>query len=101
MAIIAKDIPLKEITLRRYEKPYDLEGRELIKKFCLSIGLLQPGDSRDVVVDVLRVLLEAKKTKKLLDSRGYTPQSTIIPQSESIAYNTHSSCKHLWKFINT
>ena len=31
---------------------------------CLSIGLLQPGDSRDVVVDVLAVLIRAKKEKK-------------------------------------
>ena|SRR3989344_3550229 len=69
MATIAKDNPLNEITLRRYEKPYELEGRELIKKLCLSVGLLQPGDSRDVVVDVLMILLEAKKKKKELDSK--------------------------------
>ncbi|MBI2663285.1 hypothetical protein HYX15_02005 [Candidatus Woesearchaeota archaeon] len=69
MATVAKDNPLNEITLRRYEKPYELEGRELIKKLCLSVGLLQPGDSRDVVVDVLMILLEAKKKKKELDSK--------------------------------
>jgi len=65
---IAKDVPLSEITLRRYEKPYEMPKRELIKKLCLSIGLLQPGDSRDVIVDVLQVLLDSKKNKKLLDS---------------------------------
>lgn len=65
---ISKDIPLSEITLRRYEKPYDMPPRELIKKLCLSIGLLQPGDSRDIIVDVLQVLLDAKKRKKFLDS---------------------------------
>ncbi|MDP6641999.1 MAG: hypothetical protein QGF74_01290 [Candidatus Nanoarchaeia archaeon] len=69
MATIAKDNPLNEITLRRYEKPYELDGRELIKKLCLSVGLLQPGDSRDVVVDVLMVLLESKKRKEELDSK--------------------------------
>ncbi len=58
---IAKDVPLAEITLRRYEKPSDLEGRSLIRKLCLSIGLLQPGDSRDIIVDILYVLLKAKK----------------------------------------
>ena len=58
---IAKDVPLAEITLRRYEKPSNLEGRNLIRKLCLSIGLLQPGDSRDVVVDILYVLLKSKK----------------------------------------
>ncbi len=57
---IAKDTPLAEITLRRYEKP-SLTGRDLVRKLCLSIGLLQPGDSRDVIVDVLHVLLKAKE----------------------------------------
>lgn len=66
--VISKDTPLAEITLRRYEKPYDMPRRELIKKLCLSVGLLQPGDSRDIIVDVLHVLLEAKKSKKGLDS---------------------------------
>ena len=65
---ISKDIPLAEITLRRYEKPGKMGKRELIRKLCLSIGLLQPGDSRDVVVDVLFVLLKAKKQKKKLSS---------------------------------
>jgi hypothetical protein len=57
---VSKDVPLSEITLRRYEKP-NLTDRDLVKKLCLSIGLLQPGDSRDVVVDVLYVLLKEKK----------------------------------------
>lgn len=65
---IAKDMPLSEITLRRYEKPTNLKGRDLVRKLCLSIGLLQPGDSRDVVVDVLNVILKAKKEKKELTS---------------------------------
>ena len=69
MPTIAKDIPLNEITLRRYEKPYELEGRELVKKLCLSVGLLQPGDSRDSIVDVLSVLLDAKKQKLSLDAK--------------------------------
>ncbi|MFH1211636.1 MAG: hypothetical protein V1659_01775 [Candidatus Woesearchaeota archaeon] len=58
---ISIDTPIAEITLRKYEKPDKLSKRELVRKFCLSVGLLQPGDSRDVVVDVLQVLLEAKK----------------------------------------
>jgi hypothetical protein len=58
---ISRDTPLAEITLRKYEKPQGLKGRELIRKLCLSLGLLQPGDSRDVVVDVLQVMLESKK----------------------------------------
>ena len=65
---ISKDTPLTEITLRRYEKPYDLTGRSLVKKLCLSLGLLQPGDSRDVIVDVLHVLLNKRNERKELNS---------------------------------
>jgi len=61
MTKISKDTPLAEITLRRYEKPENLEGRELTRKLCLSLGLLQPGDSRDVMVDVIHVILKEKK----------------------------------------
>jgi len=65
---ISKDIPLGEITLRKYEKPNNLNQRELIRKLCLSIGLLQPGDSRDVIVEVLQVMLNSSKSKKMLTS---------------------------------
>jgi len=63
-----KDLPLSEITLRKYEKPYDAPKRELVKKVCLSLGLLQPGDSRDIIVDILLVLDESRKQKQLLTS---------------------------------
>ncbi len=65
---MARDIPLGEITLRRYEKPYDASKREIIRKICLSLGLLQPGDSRDIIVDILLVLEDARKERKLLNS---------------------------------
>ena len=65
---VSKDIPLAEITLRKYEKPYESSKRELIRKICLSIGLLQPGDSRDIIVDILLVLEEAKNNKEWLSS---------------------------------
>ena len=67
MGKISRDTPLLEINLRRYEKP-SMEGRELVRKFCLSLGLLQPGDSRDVVVDVFQSLLIAKKNSEELHS---------------------------------
>ncbi len=67
-----KDTPLSEISLRRYEKPSKLSDRELVKKFCLSIGLLQPGDSRDVIVDIMEVMLRAKQEKKHLSSEELT-----------------------------
>lgn len=52
-----RETPLAELTLRKYEKPFDIRGRALVKKICLSLGLLQEGDSRDVIVDVLSVLI--------------------------------------------
>ncbi|MFH1072350.1 MAG: hypothetical protein V1743_02890 [Nanoarchaeota archaeon] len=61
MGKIAKDSPLAELTLRKYERPENLKDRELIRKFCLSLGLLQPGDSRDVIVDVMQAMLESRK----------------------------------------
>jgi len=63
-----KDIPLSEITLRKYEKPMGLEKRELVRKICLSLGLLQLGDSRDIIVDILMVLVDANKNKERLSS---------------------------------
>ena len=65
---MVKDTALSEITLRKYEKPYQLEKRELVKKICLSLGLLQPGDSRDVIVDILMVLEEESKNKRSISS---------------------------------
>jgi len=65
---MVRDVPLSEITLRKYEKPYDSSARELVRKVCLSLGLLQPGDSRDVVVDILLALEIARKEKKELTS---------------------------------
>jgi hypothetical protein len=65
---MVKDEPLNEITLRRYEKPYQADKREIVKKICLSLGLLQPGDSRDIIIDILSVLIEAGKNKEKLSS---------------------------------
>jgi len=65
---MVKDIPLSEITLRKYEKPIGLEKRELVRKICLSLGLLQLGDSRDVIVDILMVLIDANKNKERISS---------------------------------
>lgn len=58
---VSKDTPLAEITLRKYEKPSNsLPKRDVIKKLCLSVGLLQPGDSRDIIVDIFNVLIDSK-----------------------------------------
>jgi len=63
-----KDIPLSEIILRKYERPYNVDKRQLVKKICLSLGLLQPGDSRDIIVDILMVMLNEIKNKSKLNS---------------------------------
>ncbi len=62
-----RDIPLQEITLRKYEQPYGLEEKELVRKFLLSLGLLQPGESRDIIVDIFHLFLKARKRNKTLD----------------------------------
>lgn len=66
MAKISKDTALAEITLRKYEKPA-AKDRELVKRLCLSIGLIQTGDSRDIIVDILYVLLKKRKELSLDD----------------------------------
>ena len=66
---ISKESPLAEITLRKYEKPSKSSERELVRKLCIFVGLWQPGDSRDIIVDILHVLLNAKKEKKELSSQ--------------------------------
>lgn len=82
---VSSDLPLSEITLRRYEKPSSPNERELIKKFCLSLGLLQPGDSRDVIVDVFHALLEARKKKKLLTEPEITKATIQLRKKAKLA----------------
>ena len=65
---MVKEVPLSEITLRKYEKPYEMPHRELVRKVCLSLGLLQPGDSRDVIVDIFLILEDSRKNKQWLSS---------------------------------
>src|SRR3989344_6424413 len=81
---ISRDSPLSEITLRRYEKPYNMPRRELMRKICLSVGLLQPGDSRDIVVDVLHALHNAAKEKKLLNSEDIKKHAIELRKKASL-----------------
>ncbi len=66
LIIKMKDLPISEITLRKYEKPSSQDERELVRKLCLSLGLLQPGDGRDIVVDILMALMQSSKQRKAL-----------------------------------
>lgn len=81
MAKISIDTPLFEITLRKYEKPQSLNDRELVRKLCLSLGILQPGDSRDVIVDILYVLL---KSKKELSSKEIEEQTIALRKENNL-----------------
>jgi len=81
---MVKDIPLSEITLRKYEKPAGLEKRELIRKICLSLGLLQLGDSRDVIVDILLVLINANKIKERLSSEEIRLRTEALRKKYSL-----------------
>jgi len=74
----AIEAPLSEVTLRRYEKPYNLNRRDLVQKLCLSLGLLQPGDSRDIVVDIFYVLLANRNAKTALSSYEVREQVVAI-----------------------
>ena len=79
-----KDLPLHEITLRKYEKPYDSSKRELVRKVCLSLGLLQPGDSRDIIVDIMLVLDDARKNKEWLSSFVIRDKVELLRKDNSL-----------------
>lgn len=81
---VAKDLPLFEISLRKYEKPYNLSKRDLVKKLCLSIGVLNPGDSRDIIVDVLYVLLDTRKVKKELKAEEIRQHLIEVREKEKL-----------------
>ena len=84
MRKVVKDIPLLELTVRRYEKPQQLDTRELLKKYCLSIGLLQPGDSRDIIIDILHVLLQARREQEELCSEEIRKRATILRRENAL-----------------
>lgn len=81
------ETPLMEITLRRYESPAELKERDTLKKICLSLGLLQPGDSRDVIVDILCVLEESKKIKKDLSAIEIKQEVVEIRKRHGLSLN--------------
>ena len=81
---MVREIPLSEITLRKYEKPYDSSKRELIRKVCLSLGLLQPGDSRDIIVDIFLVLEESRKQKEWLNSFVIRDKVEVLRKENSL-----------------
>ena len=81
---MVREVPLGEITLRKYEKPYDSSKRDLVRKVCLSLGLLQPGDSRDIIVDIMLVLDQSRKDKKWLNSFTIRDKVEILRKENSL-----------------
>lgn len=81
------ETPLMEIVLRRYEAPHGLGERDTLKKICLSLGLLQPGDSRDVIVDILYVLEKAKKDKRELSAVEIKDELLEIRKKNGLSLN--------------
>ncbi|MBU2497194.1 MAG: hypothetical protein KJ767_04000 [Nanoarchaeota archaeon] len=79
-----KDLPISEITLRKYEKPSVQDERELVRKLCLSLGLLQPGDSRDIVVDILLALMRAGKESRALNLEEVREESQKIREKSNL-----------------
>lgn len=94
---VSRDVPLAEIILRKYEKPLKLKGRELIRKLCLSIGLLQPGDSRDVIVDILYVLLRGEEmaSEKIREEVIKLRKKVKLPLKGIAASNVRRQLKRL------
>jgi hypothetical protein len=78
------DSPITQLTFRKYEKPEGLSKRETVKKLCLSIGLLQPGDSRDIIVDIFYILLEYKNKNRLLGSEEIKEKVIKIRKEEGL-----------------
>jgi len=81
------ETPLMEMTLRRYEAPHNLGERDTLKKICLSLGLLQPGDSRDIIVDILLVLEKAKQDKRELSAAEIKDQLIDIRKQNELSLN--------------
>lgn len=81
------ETPLMEIILRRYESPHDLKERDTLKKICLSLGLLQPGDSRDVIVDIFYVLEKAKHKKKELSAIEVKDELLALRKKQGLSLN--------------
>ncbi|VVB75483.1 Uncharacterised protein [Candidatus Tiddalikarchaeum anstoanum] len=63
---VFKDTPINEITLRRFEKPTSDDALTLVRKLAISIGLLQPGDSRDIVSELLYLFVNSAKKKEFV-----------------------------------
>lgn len=76
---VHKEVPINEITLRKFEKPYGGIDTAL-RKFLMSVGLLQVGESRDDIVKIFKTLLlsrhEILQTKEIRERTNTSPSNT-------------------------
>ena len=76
---VHKEVPITEITLRKFEKPYgDIDT--CLRKFLMSIGLLQVGESRNDIIKIFKLLLLSKgkvfSTREIIDKTSSSPSNT-------------------------
>jgi hypothetical protein len=90
--------PFDEIVLRLYPKP-NASGRELVKKACLGCGLLNPQDSRDVIVDVLNVLIIANKNEEWLTSKEIELRTIETRKYENLSKTSASNIRRILKVL--
>ncbi|MBE5729585.1 hypothetical protein IHI26_00230 [Candidatus Parvarchaeota archaeon] len=57
-----KDKPLYRLVLSEFEKPSG-DYFSNLRRFCISLGLVNPGESRIGIVYILDILLKARKDK--------------------------------------
>lgn len=54
--------PISEVTLRKYEKiSPDTDRREVYRKLCMSLGILNAGESRDIMIDLFQAIADSRK----------------------------------------
>ena len=55
-----RDVPLSGISLNEFERP-GADYFTNLRRFCISLGVISPGESRLGIVNILDILLKAKK----------------------------------------
>jgi len=79
-----KDKPLSRVVLSEFEKPSSDYFTNL-RRFCISLGLINPGESRIGVVYILDILLKARnKDKSGMDS--YSVMKSLYERNVKIVY---------------
>lgn len=79
-----KDKPLAGISLNEFEKP-GTDYMTNLRRFCISLGVISPGESRVAIVHILDLLLRTKKSNPDgLDS--YTLTQELYKKDIKIVY---------------